>query len=542
MRLVTARAAFVAIVLLVTGCRSSELTDAEVSQSIQARLSQRSISGETLIEPATVARFYKGRNGKRTWNRGDAEQVVKAIRGIARDGLEPADYHLEAIERALTEDKATTAESEADLDLLLTDAVAAMVDHMRYGRIRPASLDPRWNVDPRDGAPPLEEEVAKVADAGSVEEALAAARPKHFIYDGLLGALARLRGIAAKGGWPAVPAGKPIKPGATDARIPAVRARLAASGELTQSAPSDSTRYDPELQKAVELFQARYRLDADGIIDKEMIEAMNVSAQGRADQVRVNLERARWVLHGLSSDFLLVNLPAFKTYLIRGRRNVWESRTQIGEEAWQTPTFRADMRTVVLNPDWTVPPRILAKEVLVGMRRNPSYLAEKNLRLYDNHNHPVEAVDWDRVKRGSFPYTVRQAPGEDNALGRVKFLFPNKYSIYLHDTPNRFRFQAEARTFSHGCVRLENPHDLAERVLGDQGWSRGRIDKAVAHGATQYVALKHPLPVLIVYWTVSVGVSGEIRYMQDFYKLDPPVLAAPDSQPRGWEAADASQR
>jgi murein L,D-transpeptidase YcbB/YkuD len=186
-----------------------------------------------------------------------------------------------------------------------------------------------------------------------------------------------------------------------------------------------------------------------------------------------------------------------------------------------------------------VPPRILAEEVLEGMRRDPSYLAEKNLALFDSDNQPVDPgpVDWDGASPESFPYTVRQAPGEDNALGRVKFLFPNKYSIYLHDTPSRAGFQAEERTFSHGCLRLENPLDLAERVLGDQGWSRERIEEAVASGKTQFVALKHPLPVLIVYWTVSVGASGEIRYMQDFYNLDAPVLAALDSRPRGWEAA-----
>jgi murein L,D-transpeptidase YcbB/YkuD len=532
---VTSKAApslVVAIVLFASGCGSSGPPAAEVSKSIRTRLTAGSIGGERLLEPKAVAAFYQGRGAKRAWEGNDADQIVKAIHGIERDGLNPADYHTEAIERSLAERKTATAESEADLDLLLTDAVAAMIDHMRYGRVHPASLDSRWNVDPRDDAPPLEQEVAKVADAGQVEEALAAERPKHFIYDGLLGALAELRDIAAKGGWAQVPAGKPIKPGATDARIPAVRARLMASGELPKGADAQSTAYDGELQKAVELFQARHRLDSDGVIDKDMIAAMNVSAEERANQVRVNLERARWVVHGLADDFLLVNLPAFKAYLIRGGKNVWESRTQIGEEAKQTPTFRADMRTVVFNPDWTVPPMIIAQEVLEGMRKDPSYLAEKNLALFDQSNQPVDAasVDWGDASPENFAYTVRQPPGQDNALGQVKFLFPNKYSIYLHDTPSRSKFQAEIRTFSHGCIRLENPLELADRLLSEQGWSRGRIEEAVATGETKNVAIAHPLPVLIVYWTVSVGASGEIRYMQDFYNLDPPVLAALDAQ------------
>lgn len=535
MRRATARAALVAVLFTAGGCGASGPPSAEVSRSIGTLVERRSIGEERLLEPRAVAAFYQARGNKRAWKSGDAEHVVKAIHGIERDGLDPSIYHLQTLESSIADREAPTAKSEAELDLLLTDAVAAMIDHMRYGRVRPASLDRRWNVDPRDGAPPLEQEIAKVVEAGRVEDALAAERPRHFIYDGLVGALAQLRDIAAKGGWGTVPDGKPIRPGATDPRIAAVRKRLAASGELGRGADTESPRYDATLVEAVKLFQARHRLDPDGIVDAGTVAAMNVSAEERANQVRVNLERARWVLHGLSDEFLLVNLPAFKAYLIRGGKNVWEARTQIGQEAeeWQTPTFRADMRTVVFNPDWTVPRNILAKEVLEGMRQDPSYLAEKNLALFDQNNQPVDAssVDWDSETGETFAYTVRQPPGEDNALGRVKFLFPNKYSIYLHDTPTKGNFQAEQRTFSHGCIRLENPLDLAERVLGPQGWSRGRIEDAVASGETQNVAIKNPFPVLIVYWTVSVGASGEIRYTQDFYHLDPPVLAALDSRP-----------
>jgi len=497
---------------------------------------KRQIRGERVLQPKTLTQFYEERSFKPAWEGKDAEQIVEALKGVERDGLTPSDYHLAAIEKLIGDrETAASAETEADLDVLLTDAVAGMVDHVRYGLVRPASLDPRWNVDPRDGAPPLEQEVARIAAAGSVAEALEAEKPQHFIYRGLVGALAQLREISAKGGWPTVPPGKPIKPAETDARIPAVRARLLATGELQGSAEANSPRYDAELQKAVELFQARHRLDPDGMIDKNMIDAMNVSAATRADQVRVNLERARWVLGGLGDNFLLVNLPAFKAYLIRGEKNIWEGRTQIGDEATQTPTFRADMQTVVLNPDWTVPPMILANEVLEGMRKDGDYLARKDLVVLDGNNEEVDpgSIDWDEATPATFPYTVRQPPGTDNALGRVKFLFPNKYSIYLHDTPSRTLFDSERRTFSHGCIRLEKPLELAELLLsGQDGWNSKRINQVLESGRTEYVALAHPLPVLIVYWTVSVGASGEIRYMQDFYDLDPRALAALNAPPR----------
>ncbi|HZE19735.1 MAG TPA: L,D-transpeptidase family protein, partial [Candidatus Angelobacter sp.] len=334
--------------------------------------------------------------------------------------------------------------------------------------------------------------------------------------------------IAAKGGWPSVRRGRNIRPGTSDPRIPAIRARLAATGELG-SGESASTVYGPELRKAVELFQERHRLDANGLIDGDVIDAMNVSALARVQQVCVNLERARWVLPGLSNDFLLVNLPAYKAYLIRGGRNVWEARTQIGEEGKRTPSFRSTMRTVVFNPDWTVPPMIIADEVANGMRDGKNYVAAKGLVVTDKNGSVVDpsSVDWSQADTDGFPYTLKQPPGPDNALGRVKFLFPNPYSIYLHDTPSKSSFDREKRTFSHGCIRIEHPLELAQILLaGQDSWNDGKIQDAIASGEMQNVAIQNPIPVVIVYWTVSVGASGEIRYMKDIYSQDAKALAA----------------
>lgn len=531
----------IALAGTIWGCGGAGQDQAEVTRHLRRRLGSlngttATIRGERLMALETVARFYEGRGSRRAWKGDDAEQIAQAIRGVERDGLSPAAYHSVAIESLIVKSKASsTAAVEADLDILLTDAVAGLIDDVRFGRVLPRSLDPLWNVDPREGAPPLGQELARIAAAGSVGAAIETSRPKHFIYTGLVRALAQLREIEARGGWPKVPPGRPIKPGAADPRIPAVRARLMASGELRPHARAESPRYDAELQKAVGLFQERHRLDANGIIDKDLIEAMNVSTASRIGQVRVNLERARWVVEGLSDDFLLVNLPAFKAYVIRGGKNVWEGRTQIGDEARQTPTFRADMRTVVFNPDWTVPPTMLAEEVIPGMQENGDYLARADLVLLDADNKEVDpaSVDWRRADSRSFPYTLRQRPAADNALGRVKFLFPNRHSIYIHDTPSRTLFDSESRTFSHGCIRLENPLELARLLLsGQDGWNAEKIDQVLATGETKNVELETPLPVLIVYWTVSVGASGELRYMRDFYDLDPAALAALDGPAR----------
>jgi murein L,D-transpeptidase YcbB/YkuD len=272
------------------------------------------------------------------------------------------------------------------------------------------------------------------------------------------------------------------------------------------------------LLAAVKLFQARHRLNEDGIIDKTVTDAMNVSASERAAQIRVNLERARWVLGGLKGDFVLVNLPAFKAYLIQNGQNVWEARTQIGEEAKQTPTFRAQMKTVVFNPDWTVPKSIIVEELLPEIQAGKDALASRGLKVYDSNGNEVDpsSVDLETA-------TVKQPPGPKNALGRVKFLFPNKYSIYLHDTPSQHLFDSEKRTFSHGCIRLDNAMDLAQILLRGQ-MDRVAISNAVASGETQDVALQRKPYVLIVYWTVSVGAAGEVRYADDIYHQDQALL------------------
>ena len=495
------------------------------------------VRGERLLEREAVAKFYESRQYRSAWpSERSTSDLLDAIRDVDADGLKASDYHFDAIQKLVNEQKtAHDPAIQADLDILMTDAVGAIVDDMRYGRVRPASVNPAWNMDPREGAPPLEAELGKVVGADRVRTALQQERPQHFIYQGLVKALADLRKIESNGGWRTIPPGPTLKAGMRGSRVAALRERLQASGELESGRSADSLRFDTAVDRAVKLFQARHRLDEDGVVGKGVLAELNVPVAARIGQVRVNLERARWVLGGLENDFVLVNLPAFKAYLIRGGRNIWESRIVIGQEARQTPSFRATMQTVVFNPDWTVPPTILAEDVLDGMRQGKNVLAEKRLQVYDKDGKEVDpsSIDWDSASPDNFPYTLKQDPGEDNALGRVKFLFPNKYSIYLHDTPSKSLFESNQRTFSSGCIRIERPLDLAEILLsGQDSWDRAKMEDVIAQGATTNVQLEHPIPVVIVYWTVSVGASGEVRYTKDPYDLDAPLLQALDAARR----------
>ncbi len=493
------------------------------------------VRGTPLLQPSAVAKFFETRDFTPAWKLpGGATEMLKAIRAIEEDGLTPDDYHLKTITAALdAQTKAPSNDSAALLQILIADAAAAIIDHVRYGRVRPAALDARWNIDSRAGAPPVDIALDQLARSPAIDTGLEALKPNHFIYTGLKQALARMRATAAAGGWPTVTAGASIKPGAKDPRVALVRKRLAATGEPAAATPPDSQVYDTDLQAAVKVFQADHRLTDDGVIGKGTIDALNVSAEARVGQLRVNLERARWIVGGLRDSFVLVNLPAFKAYLIRDRKNVWETRTQIGREARKTPTFRADMKYLVLNPDWTVPPTILAQDVLAGMRKGQNTIAKKGLTILDAQGRTIDpsTIDWKSATPQNFRYTLRQPPGENNALGRVKFIFPNEYSIFLHDTPSQELFASDQRTFSSGCIRVANALDLARVLLDGQrtrpdGWNAGKIQETIDTGQSQTVFLEDPLPVLIVYWTASIGAGGDLRFAKDVYGFDPPLLRA----------------
>ena len=525
----------VVLVVLFVSASLGQVHSQTPSELLRARVEllhegqSRAVRGVRLLQPDAVSHFFQARNFTPAWQDAAIEQIVAAIRAADRDGLTPADYHLAAIV-ALRASPAANVERDADLQIVLTDALAGLIDHVRFGKVRPIALDPRWNVDPRAGAPPIETFLATVAAAGSAATAIEEVKPSHFIYRGLRQALRAQTAIVAAGGWPAVPAGPALKPGVTDRRIPILRTRLAVTGELP--GPDGGGTYDEDLLAAVRRFQERHRLSADGVVGPTTLAALNVSAAARADQIRVNLERARWVVSGagtLSDTFVLVNVPAFKTYLIRGGKNVWESRTQVGRAGRQTPTFRAEMQYLVVNPDWTVPPTILAKDVLAPMRAGQDAITKKRLTILDRQGKvvPADSIDWSTATPRTFPYTLRQPAGADNALGRVKFIFPNEHSIFLHDTPSQELFTADERTFSSGCIRVEHALELAEVLLdGQDSWNAGKIRAVVDGKATETVFLKQPLPVLIVYWTVSVGASGELRYARDVYNLDAAVLRA----------------
>ena len=272
-------------------------------------------------------------------------------------------------------------------------------------------------------------------------------------------------------------------------------------------------------------------MTSDGAVGAATRAAMNVPVSARIDQLRVNLERARWVLHEIKGEFVLVDIAGFDVAYFRNDEPIWTSKVVVGRPYRETPVFKSEITYVVLNPTWTIPPGILAKDTLPAVRRDPAYLTRHRIRVIDGNGREVSpsAVDWSRY-RNSVPYQLVQDPGPDNSLGLVKIMFPNPYLVYLHDSPAKALYDRDERAFSSGCIRVAKPFELTELVLNDpEHWNAEAIQAAIATGKTRTVNLAKPVPVLILYWTAQPRPDGQVLFRNDVYARDPQTLAALNS-------------
>jgi murein L,D-transpeptidase YcbB/YkuD len=290
--------------------------------------------------------------------------------------------------------------------------------------------------------------------------------------------------------------------------------------------------FDAELEDAVRRFQLRHELLVDGLVGKRTLAAMNVPVEARIDQLRVNLERARWVFRDLEPRFLLVNIARFRVLLRDGSEVRWSTRAVVGRPYRQTPVFRATMTHLELNPSWTVPPTIFREDLLPQIRRDPGVLERRRMQLFEWSGQEIDpwTVDWQRVSGNRPPYFIRQAPGPYNPLGRVKSMYPNPHQVYMHDTPERELFSRAERSFSSGCIRIQRPLELAQLLLEGSAAELARMDAALRSGETVTIRLPRPIPVLTLYGT-AVPEDGRIHFASDIYGRDGSVLAALDASP-----------
>ena len=474
-----------------------------------------------LIDAATLV--YEARAFAPIWDRPARRDALLAeLAGTAADGLDPNDYALERL-RAAWSAPPSDEDDRFDAELLATQALVRALGDLFRGKADPERLDGDWNFAPRqfDSAEAVKS-VADAVESGALGALFDRARPPQAPYRDLREALVRLRALEATGGWPALPPGPTLKPGMSDARVPALRQRLAAGGYLASADGGEV--YDAALVEAVRRFQDEQFIKADGAIGEGTRAALSLDVSKRIEQVRVNLERARWLLHEAAGDYVLVDIAGYKVTLYRADKPVWTARVQVGKPFRKTPVFKSEINRVTLNPTWTVPPGIMKADTLPKIRKDKGYLAKNRMKVIDASGKEVspDSVDWSNP-RG---VVVRQDAGEGNSLGRVVIRFPNTHAVYLHDTPHTEHFADVQRPFSSGCIRVENPRELAALVLDDPAWDRAAIDRTIEAGKTLEVPVKRPLTLLLGYWTVQRHEGGRLAYKTDVYGFDAGVLKA----------------
>ncbi len=512
-----------------------------VQQALVEQVGQLRASGGLYLQGLAIATggllpdFYAARDYTPVWTlRRRVDELLDLLATAERHGLDPRDYNLPQLIELRTRVRASDdARLRAAYDIALTESLIRFGYHQRFGKVNPARMEPTWNFSRqfRPGEEPLTALTAAVA-APTLEGFLGEWLDRAPLYRLLQDTLAAYRVIGAQGGWESLPEGPTLRPGDEDARVPLLRRQLAIMGDLPSlppgAEPDNGLVYDEELTAAVGRFQARHGLAADGVLGAKSLAAMNVPVEARIDQLRLSLERARWVVEESAGEVIVVNIAGYQVYAARDGRPFWWRRAVVGTSYRKTPVFRGSMTYLDLNPTWTVPPTILREDVLPRVRRDPSYLARENISVLDRQGRVVDpaTIDWAAVG-GRPPYTFRQGPGPKNALGRIKFMFPNPHAVFLHDTPAKGLFASAERSFSSGCIRVEDPLSLAEIVLADPArWNRQSLEAAIAKGATQTVRLPKPWPVLILYWTADLDPDGNVRFLPDVYGRDAELLRA----------------
>jgi murein L,D-transpeptidase YcbB/YkuD len=525
--------------VLAAACAGVKVPDSE--RPSEAQMALRAVVGHS-ARPAFVTAdsegtrlwkltrtFYERRAYEFAWidekhPTGHMDALIRALQAADREGLDPEMYSLSAL-RARRENAATgflrkkgfDAKEAGPLDVFLTYLYMKYASDLADGISDLAHADKTWRIESERFEPLDHLEQALSTDR--VAESLADLTPVAPQYPRLRNALAEYRKKAAEGGWPALPRKFRVKRGETSDQVRLLAGRLAASGDFTGSVPqSGAMTYDDAVVGAVKRFQRRHGLEEDGNAGPGALAAINVPIEQRIEQIRLALERWRWLPRNLGDRHILVNIPSYWLEVWDNGANPVAMRVVVGRKDTPTPIFNDRMTHIVFSPYWNVPPTIAQGETLPAVMQDRAFLARNNMEVLDSSGNVVDPDSIDLADPTK--YRFRQRPGSGNSLGLVKFMFPNEYNVYLHDTPADSLFARATRSFSHGCVRVEDPVRLAEYLLrGQHDWPKEKIAEAMEAGEERTVKLADPLPVYLGYWTAWITADG-VRFTDDVYGID----------------------
>ncbi len=506
-----------------------------VSKAFAAQVSEQT-SDITTISPSTsslesvlndwegpyhdfLLDFYAENGYQHAWNNTDnVTEALTLLSAVTEDGLEPEYFHYShilALKRADDRDA---------FDIQLTESIVALATALRYGVLDQEKFI-EGGISARKPLPDPEQKLLKALRSGTLTETILAQRPALHIYEKLLQTLRKYRQLATREPLAQIALGSTLKKGDSGERVTQLIARLHNQGYLgVEPLP---VVFNASVEEAVKAMQAEHEITPDGIAGEDTLRLLNTTPAQRIDKLRANLERVRWLGNIPSKRMVLVNIPRYQVEVLDDGEVSWQGPVIVGAEYTETPPFKDELRYIEFNPTWTVPRSIIRRSLAKKIIDNPKYLQEKHFYLAKSSGQEVDpaTVDWSSLTPSNFPYWVVQKPGEHNALGRVKFMFPNKYSVYMHDTPNKALFDKTQRTFSHGCIRVENPLDLAAFLLKSQGWDKARIDEVIASKETTRASLETSIPIIIGYWTVDYE-GDEVRFLNDVYERDAKLIAA----------------
>lgn len=512
-------------------CQNAYAEDVATQLSAEAQLikntltTKAKVAGEKLYSKKALIKFYSERSFEPAWDT-LSQKMISEIGRTEEDGLNPKYYHLEKLSAPSTE---TTALLPTEIDILLSDSFLLIASHLKNGLIHPYGTSVQWFME-KDGDEfvALLNRAITTKNITAVLDELAPDSPRYRL---LKQALKQYTEIKNNGGWPTIAQftkeKEKIYPGDIDPRVVPLRQRLSTTGEYKSKTVTQPDLFDQELSDAVLKFQENVGLLPDGVFGRNTVSELNVSVEKRICEIKAGLDRFRGLAYKYKDEkYVLVNIPAFEVSVIENRMPVLKMKAVVGRFTRQTPLLSDEITHIIFSPTWNVPETILYEDKIPIIAENPEFLAKNNMKVYDTSTGKrVEVdpstIDWKTADKTNFSYKIVQGSGVRNALGQIKFMFPNKYDVYLHDTPEKALFERSSRPFSSGCMRINKPVELAKYFLSDKPeWTDEKIKQEMNRRSELYVYLTKPVPIHVTYVTSWIDDKGNLNFRKDIYLKD----------------------